>query len=70
MLNVQCSRKEKEVRINWLERKTDKTGQYGQKRTFSVKSAKSGQNGHRGFELKGIFKNLQLLNLIPVWQSK
>jgi hypothetical protein len=52
--------REKEVRINWLERKTDKTGQYGQKRSIPVKSVKNGQNGHTGFELRGIFKNLQL----------
>jgi hypothetical protein len=32
----------------------------GQKRTKPVKSAKNGQNGHGGFELPGIFKNLQL----------
>jgi hypothetical protein len=31
----------------------------GQKRTFPVKSAKSGQNGHGGFELTWIFKILQ-----------
>jgi hypothetical protein len=65
MLNEQCSmfnfqEREKGVRINWLERKTDKTGQYGQKRTITVKSAKNGQNGQGGFELRGIFKNLQL----------
>jgi len=33
---------------------------FGQKRSFSVKSAKNGQTGHDGFELTGIFKNLQL----------